>query len=219
MMRGKKLIEVYEQFVSSRNWIVPAGCKSVDAFVVGGGENGGKANAYISGKGGNGGECKTYTGISVIPGETISITVGGIGATSYFKNMSYYALGAAGLGGGGSLNFTNREGVENGYSGRNGVYAFDNPTRFPNRFGASGGSGGAVGGNFTKVANGGAGGSYGGGTGGTSQMSSSGTAGSDATWYGAGGGGGGKGHGYSGSGGAGGKGYRGIVILHYWKHE
>lgn len=219
MMRGKKLIEVYEEFTSSRNWIVPAGCKSVDAFVVGGGENGGEANAYISGKGGNGGECKTYTDISVIPGETIPITVGGIRATSYFKNTSYQARGAAGIEGGGSLDFTRREGVEDGRFGYNGVYAFDNPARFPKRFGASGGGGGAVGGNFAEVANGGAGGSYGGGTGGTSQRSSYGTAGSDATWYGAGGGGGGKGHGSIGSGGAGGKGYRGIVILHYWKHE
>lgn len=218
-MGGKKVIEVYEEITLSRTWTVPAGCKSVDVFVVGGGENGGTGDEYVSGKGGNGGECQTYTGINVIPGETIRITVGDVGATSYFKNTSYQARGAAGVRGGDSLNFRNSEGVEDGNFGYDGVYAFDNPSRFSLRFGASGGSGGAVGGTFYKVANGGAGGSYGGGTGGTSQMGKDGTDGNNAVWYGAGGGGGGKGYGYNGRGGVGGKGYQGIVILHYWKYK
>lgn len=211
----RKQIEVYEEITKSGSWTVPAGCKSVDAFVVGGGGNGGSGDSgSIRSYGGTGGECKTYTGIDVTPGEVISIVVGGVAATSYFKNTSYQALGAAGLPGGNS----NPKTTFNGSPGRNGVYAFDNPNKFPKPFGASGGGGasrrdGNEGNN--SIYSGGAGGNYGGGAGGrlSGIMIYS---GENAIWYGAGGGGGAS---KTVGGGNGGKGYQGIVILHYWKYQ
>lgn len=214
-MGRRKLIEVYEEITTTCNWVVPAGCKSVDAFVVGGGQNGysGKTGAIRS-NGGNGGACKTYSDIGVTPGEVIPIVIGGIAATSYFKNTTYQALGAQGVSGGSA----NSQTTFHGNPGRNGVYAFGNSIKFPKPFGASGGAGGSRrDGNEGKndVYNGGSGGYYGGGAGGQVYGIVL-KPGANATWYGAGGGGGSS---KTIGGNDGGSGYQGIVILHYYKYK
>lgn len=204
-MGRRKLIEVYEEITATCNWVVPAGCKSVDAFVVGGGGNG-----TSDSKGGNGGECKTYTGIPVTPGEVIWILAGRAGTYSCFKNASYQARGAQGVTGGEAGVM-----IGKGNPGKDGVYAFNDPIRFPKPFGASGGGGAA---NTLAAAtsyDGGKGGNYGGGNGGWASYQS-GSDGVNATWYGAGGGGGANA--YNGRCNSG-SGYQGIVILHYWRYK
>lgn len=54
-VQNKSLTEKYEEITSSKNWIVPSGCTSVDAFVVAGGKDGGSSDPYNGGLGGNGG--------------------------------------------------------------------------------------------------------------------------------------------------------------------
>lgn len=110
---GKRKLKLYTQRffpAGTYNWMVPAGCKSVDVFLVGGG--GGGRNAI----GGGGGYTKTFksdtTGwrdggaISVTPGQVITIIVGkgGLGTNyttqsrqqagySQFLNSNYRAEG------------------------------------------------------------------------------------------------------------------------------
>lgn len=90
------------------SWVVPAGCTSVDVFLVGGG-GGSQAVGGVYKSGASGGYTKTYKAsddgykdgeaISVTPGEVISIIVGagGSGANaggySQFKNSNYRANG------------------------------------------------------------------------------------------------------------------------------
>jgi hypothetical protein len=45
-VQDKSLTEKYEEITSSKNWIVPSGCTSVDAFVVAGGKDGGSSGPY-----------------------------------------------------------------------------------------------------------------------------------------------------------------------------
>lgn len=40
MMGKRELVEVVEELKSSGTWMVPAGCKFVDVFIVGGGGSG-----------------------------------------------------------------------------------------------------------------------------------------------------------------------------------
>lgn len=226
LMDGK-LIEIFEEITSTRNWVAPRGCKSVDVFVVGGGDNGKQGDWNTSGAGGRGGECRTYNAIPVTSSNLILISIGTANAASYFMSLSYQAAGAAGAQGGVSISpplFT----IQNGNPGYAGSYPFNNlyPSRFPRRYGAGGGSGGAVGGGMdspTYKGYGGPGGDYGGGSGGNSYGNpESGNNpdlnGRNASFYGAGGGGGGK-YGYYTSYSNGGTGYQGIVILHYWKYK
>lgn len=137
---AKKKADVYheERFFPAGNytWTVPAGCESVDVFLVGGG--GGSGNVAP----GAGGYTKTYKqstsgyrdggAISVSPGQNIPITVGAgaqsvykeeivgySGGYSQFKNSSYRANGGGG-----------------GQYGDGGYYAGSG-------FAGSGGSGGA----------------------------------------------------------------------------
>ena len=105
-MGRKILVEVFEEITSTRTWIAPDGCEKVDAFVVGGGANGSTADAWKSAAGGRGGECMTYNNISVTPGQSISIVVGGIASQSYFMSTTYRARGAMGVMGGEGLNLT-----------------------------------------------------------------------------------------------------------------
>lgn len=120
MNNKKKLVFFQQRFfpAGTYNWTVPAGCTSVDVFLVGGG--GGARDTMPGG----GGYTKTYkkdtTGyrdgeaIAVVPGEVIQIIVGkgGTGYTSsngqdgglsQFKNSLYQALGGKGGSGSGSL--------------------------------------------------------------------------------------------------------------------
>lgn len=214
MMGRKVMIEVYEEITSTRNWIAPPGCKSVDAFVVGGGNNGSNGSSMGSGAGGRGGACNTYNNIPVTPGTSVSVVVGGASETSYFISSSYNAIGGGGKIGGAALGQV----LSNGRTGSDGNYSF-NTALYPRLYGASGGGGAAFAwGTAGERYYGGAGGTHGAGKGGDSYQYAAGPPGGNASFYGAGGGGAGKSDNSSAEG-KGGKGYQGIVILHYWKYK
>lgn len=78
MMGKRELVEVVEELKSSGTWTVPAGCKSVDVFLVGGGGGGGGGVSGDSpgGSGGGSGYTKVIYKIAVTPGTNISYTIG-----------------------------------------------------------------------------------------------------------------------------------------------
>lgn len=87
-VQNKSLTEKYEEITSSKNWIVPSGCTSVDAFVVAGGKDGGSSGPYNGGLGGNGGEVVYELNIPVTPGQSIPVTVGKANENSSFLSLS-----------------------------------------------------------------------------------------------------------------------------------
>lgn len=146
---GGPLVLKQERFFPAGNytWVVPAGCTSVDVFLVGGG---GGAGSSIPGGGGYTKTFKSDThgyrdgdAISVTPGQSIQVIVGGGGTStciyqitsptrggdgeySQFLNSSYVANGGSGgyhpnklsgmiCGSGGS-----GAGAPNGYPGSDG---------------------------------------------------------------------------------------------------
>jgi hypothetical protein len=72
-------------FTSSGTYTVPTGVTAVKVTVVGGGGNGGGVTGQRSGAGGGGGggiAIEYVTGLT--PGDTVSVTVGGVAGTSSF---------------------------------------------------------------------------------------------------------------------------------------
>jgi hypothetical protein len=177
----------------SSSWVVPEGVTSISAVVIGGG--GGGVYSTSGGSGGAGGNLRYSTSISVIPGETLTITrgsggtigtstAGSGGASSIVRNSNSTTLLSAAGGGGGRA--TNTPLAQNGTS-----------TTIGGTIG--GGTGGrAQTATTTTSASGG------GGAGGYSGNGGNGGVGAVAGTAGAGGGGGGGGGG--GSGGTGGNG-------------
>jgi len=87
--------QTIKTFTSGQNWPVPAGVKSVDIFLVGGGYNGAAGgHSYGTGRtdgggGGDGGRVIYASGIVVSPGSSIPITIGSAnGGDSSFGNYS-----------------------------------------------------------------------------------------------------------------------------------
>lgn len=138
-MDKKKLVYFEQRFTSSTTWVVPAGCKEVDVFLVGaGGGAGGFTPLWGPHGGGGGGYTKTYKGsgyvkpatgtwegsyyegrdgnaIQVTPGQSIQIIVGvgvgnGNGGYSQFMNENYRAEG-------GKVAGTYRKGGDGGSAG------------------------------------------------------------------------------------------------------
>lgn len=64
-----------EVFTASGTWQVPAGVTTLYVLAYGGGGGGGAANTY-GGGGGGGGALKTGNGVSVTPGETVTVVIG-----------------------------------------------------------------------------------------------------------------------------------------------
>lgn len=75
-MGGKRLVEVTEIITSTKKWIVPAGCKKVDAFIVAAGGHGGASIKQSIGHAGKGGTVLLQKGIPVVPGSSVNIIVG-----------------------------------------------------------------------------------------------------------------------------------------------
>ena len=108
----KELEEVTEEIKSSKTWIVPDGCTSIDVFLVGGGGGGSSTwssaniSSFSDANGGGGGYTKTYYDVSVISGQSVKITVGKGGSGGYeyasnggysqFMNSNYRAEGGKG---------------------------------------------------------------------------------------------------------------------------
>lgn len=70
-----------ETFTASTTWVAPTGVTSVTAEVWGGGGGGGGQNLSSDGAGGGGGGAYSkQTAITVVPGNSYTVTVGGAGA-------------------------------------------------------------------------------------------------------------------------------------------
>lgn len=104
---SKKLVDKEIRFTSSTSWTIPAGCKSIDIFLVGGGGAGGNwvTWGYTSGGPGSGGGTNTVKNISVISGQSVSISIGAGGSsvssdgspsTLTVNNNTYIAPGGNG---------------------------------------------------------------------------------------------------------------------------
>ena len=65
-------------FNSSTSWTVPYGVRSIYCELIGGGGGGGRADGF--GGGGGGGGYTTKDVLAVVPGETLTINIGGGGA-------------------------------------------------------------------------------------------------------------------------------------------
>lgn len=188
--------------------------------MVAGGLNGEYSDVYNAGSGGNGGDVLTRT-ISVNPGVTYRVVVGDVGQDSVFD--TYQAI--AGKGGRGGYG-VKRDGHDPspGNPGQDGSYVFNNkyPDRYPYPMGAGGGSGAYTRGWNMGFLSGGKGGNHGGGDGaGVEDIKGviiNGKNGGNATYYGGGGGGASKASNSGATSGRGGSGYRGIIILHYFKN-
>lgn len=224
MLPKRKIIEVFEELSSQDNgyWTVPDGCYEVEFALVAGGFNGEGSDLYNAGNGGNGGGVLTGT-ISVNPGDTYRVVVGGIGGNSIFGIYQAIA-GKGGMGGYGAKG-DGYESVSPGIPGQDGSYVFNNkyPDRYPYPMGAGGGSGAYIRGLNNGFISGGKGGNHGGGDGAGSEDAGGytivdGKDGGNATYYGGGGGGASKASNSGAVGGRGGSGYRGIIILHYFKN-
>lgn len=218
---GKNTAYIFDTVDAMNEWLaVPDGVYEVEFALVAGGLNGEYSDVYNAGSGGNGGGVLTGT-ISVNPGVTYRVVVGDIGGDSIFG--IYQAI--AGKGGRGGY------GVEGdghdpspGNPGQDGSYVFNNkyPDRYPYPMGAGGGSGAYTRGWDMGFLSGGKGGNHGGGDGAGVEdiegVTINGKNGGNATYYGGGGGGASKASNSGATSGRGGSGYRGIVILHYFKN-
>ena len=223
MLPKVKIVEVFEELSpqDSGSWTVPEGCYEVEFALVAGGLNGENSDLYNAGNGGNGGGVLTGT-ISVNPGATYRVVVGDIGGDSIFG--IYQAIAGKGGRGGYRGKGDGYESASNGFPGKDGSYVFNNkyPDRYPYPMGAGGGSGAYIRSSGLGFFSGGKGGNYGGGDGaGDDDIKDhiiNGKNGDNATYYGGGGGGASKAANLGALNGKGGSGYRGIVILHYFKN-
>ena len=223
MLPKVKIVEVFEELSpqDSGSWTVPEGCYEVEFALVAGGLNGENSDLYNAGNGGNGGGVLTGT-ISVNPGATYRVVVGDIGGDSIFG--IYQAIAGKGGRGGYRGKGDGYESASNGFPGKDGSYVFNNkyPDRYPYPMGAGGGSGAYIRSSGLGFFSGGKGGNYGGGDGaGDDDIKDhiiNGKNGDNATYYGGGGGGASKAANLGALNGLGGSGYRGIVILHYFKN-
>ena len=149
---------------------------SVDIFIVGGGNPGGNASGNIwgdgyyaqGGNGGNGGQCRTITNFSISKNVNYSLKIGASGQSTI--GFGYTSIAGGGSSGGtGAFERQTPSARYAGTAGSNGVYAFGNSTTLfssGTRYGAGGGSGGAI--NINQGGSvGGAPGITGGGSGGT----------------------------------------------------
>ena len=190
-----------QSFNASGTWTDPAGLTSVNYLVVGGGGGGGSS----TGGGGGGGQVLQGT-LSVTPGTSYPVTVGGAGAANGGNGGSsvFGSVTALGGGGGGTQGTTGNGGATVGSAGgaggwRTGTANVDTmitgATQTDNLKGYSGGNGHTN--NNDKFLGGGGGGA--GGLGGEASLSTN-TAGNGGigvsssitgalAWYGAGGGG------------------------------
>lgn len=200
-------------FFGTQNWTVPSDCRSIDVCTATGGGASGVAGGFGAfgsnaggdgGAGGGGGSYAVSANLPTIPGENLTIYVGGdsgySGIFSASRGWLVLAYGASGQSGGAPGAYNNA-----GYNGASGAAGGGHSV-------TSGGDGGAGGGSPAY------GGGGAGGAGATSiNAGQVGGAGGGASNYGGGGGGGGGGNALfgGGTGGAGGASFQGIVTLSY----
>ena len=119
--------QVVQLFTSSGTWTAPAGVSSIKAECWAGGGDGSGVSGSTGGAGGGGGEYAAEATLTVTPGHTYTVTVGGVAANSTFPGDSvtvtahggHNASGTTGgAGGTGSTNSTHH----NGGAGGNGDF-------------------------------------------------------------------------------------------------
>ncbi|MBE5987992.1 MAG: hypothetical protein E7250_09710 [Paenibacillaceae bacterium] len=211
---------------SSGTFTVPTGVRSIDVFMVGGGGGGYSGDKTNAGSGGGGGYTKTVKGISVTPGQNISVVIGSggaIGSDGGSTSFGSYSIsgGKSGFwkdggsgGGSGTFRKSDYAAGNGGSNGGNGEYYGGTGQGATTRaFGESSGTlysggGGGGGNNQEGITARGFGGSGGGGNG--ADAFTGGSAGSANT-----GGGGGGGYFYAGGGGNGYVGGSGVCIVRW----
>lgn len=144
-------------FTGSASWTVPTAVRSITVFLVGGG--GGTYNSGVKGNrcaGGAGGGYTTTTTISVAPGQTLAVNVGGGGTyqggtSSVYRNGSCLASVAGGYGNGSVDTKTGCNGGSGGGGGQGTVS--DKQTAYAGTGGTDGGNGnsGYIHSQLTKV--------------------------------------------------------------------
>jgi hypothetical protein len=144
LFQGLTATETYATATAGTSWVVPAGVTQVTIKAWGSGGGAGGGGSQTAGGAGGGGGYATAT-ISVTPGETLILRVGGGGAGGGYNNAGGAPVGVGGGGG--------------GYTG---VFRSVTPLLV-----AAGGGGGGGGNDESGSALGGAGGVAGGTTGGT----------------------------------------------------
>jgi hypothetical protein len=215
-------------FTSSSTWIVPTGVDTIFVNGCGGGGGGSVAGTnYSPGGGGGGGSAPELVQLSVVAGDTLSITVGAGGAGGNGLN------GFSGLPGGdsfisvGGIEVLRYKGAQGGtFDGAQAVYDIYNKRSFggdgasnaPRPSGNGSKSMYAIGGNGGSASGGGGGGggmSGAGGAGGGGALGSGirGQDGFPGTGFGCGGGGGGAGGSGGAFGGDGGAGSPGVIHI------
>lgn len=181
----------------SFSWVAPAGVTSISVVAVGGGGLGNNNGGQIKHVGGGGGGLGYRNNITVVPGNSYTVT---LGATITFTS----ATNNSGASGGDAVMFSGTGNEVRGYGGGAGSSSSSTGGVGGSYVGAGGGNGGNGGDNTASLAGssgGGAGGYSGNGGNGASYTTANGTSGS-------GGGGGGGGYSsfpgiYSGAGGGG----------------
>lgn len=222
MLPKRKIIEVFEELSPQDNgyWAVPDGVYEVEFALVAGGLNGEYSDVYNAGSGGNGGGVLTGT-IPVNPGVTYRVVVGDIGGDSIFGIYQAIAgkggRGGYGVEGDGHDPSPGNPGkmdhmflttniltdililwalvVDRELIQEDGIWAF-----YPE--GKAEITGGGDGAGVEDIEG----------------VTINGKNGGNATYYGGGGGGASKASNSGATSGRGGSGYRGIVILHYFKN-
>jgi hypothetical protein len=189
-----------DSFTTSGTWTAPAGVTSVDVEAWGGGGGGGNSSTRV---GGGGGAYSKKLSITVVPGNSYTVTVGAGGGVSVAGGDSWFSTSATVLAKGGAAH-------GNGGAATSGI----GDTKFSGGNGCNGGgfgAGGAGGGGAGDSANGGNGTCPGtsstGGAGGVNFGGAGGNGGNSAgTVGGTLGGGGGSASGFGGGGAAGARG-------------
>jgi len=109
-----------QSFTSSTTWTAPAGVTSVNYLVVAGGGGGGSAATGISMGGGGGAGGLLQGQLTVIPGNTYTVTVGAGGASTTNGSNSVFGSITATGGGAGAGGISSAVDAQNGGSGGGG---------------------------------------------------------------------------------------------------
>lgn len=115
-----KGIPLMSVFTSSGTWVVPAGVNAAKVTVIGGGGSGFSDGARSRGGGAGGTAIKYISGL--VPGDSISVTVGAAGSPSMFGSYCQGNGGGAGSSGGvgsggGAINGDINLSGQNGHEG------------------------------------------------------------------------------------------------------
>ena len=145
--------EAFYTTAGSYSWTCPTGITEVYVLCVGGGAQG--LNVGNPRVGGGGGGLGYKNGISVTPGNSYTVVVGGVGGDSYFINTSTVKGGGGDSPGGGSYT---GDGGGNGGNGGSGTYAGGGGAGGYSGNGGNGANGNTSGANLGGNGSGGAGG-------------------------------------------------------------